>query len=93
MEEHKKINVPTKDLNIDPLTHEDMHAATSERVYEIAREFTQGFQFLSSYPKSVTFFGSTQFKENHPYYIQARALASRIVRELGYTVVTEEVRG
>jgi uncharacterized protein (TIGR00730 family) len=88
MEEQKKINVPTKDLGITPLTHAEMHEATQERIYEISREFTQGFEFLSAYPRSVTFFGSTQFKEDHPYYIHARALAGRVAKELGYTVIT-----
>jgi len=88
MEEQKKINVPTKDLGITPLTHAEMLGATQERIYEISREFTQGFEFLSKYPRSVTFFGSTQFKEDHPHYVHARALAARIVKEINYTIVT-----
>jgi len=66
----------------------DMQKATEERVYEISREFTQGFKFLEKYPRSVTFFGSTRFKEDHPYYKKARNLAGRIVKELDYTVIS-----
>lgn len=59
-----------------------------DRLYEITREFSSGFKFLESFPKSVTYFGSTNFTEDNPYYIKARALASRIVKELGYAVIT-----
>jgi hypothetical protein len=65
-----------------------MRSAMSERVMEIAKEFTEGFKFLADYPKSVTFFGSTQSKEGEPNYEKARSLSSRIVRELGYSVVS-----
>jgi hypothetical protein len=88
MDENKIVNLPSKDLNIDPLSHAELHEATQERIYEISREFTQGFKFLENYSKSVTFFGSTRFKEDHPYYIKTRNLASRIVKELGYSIVT-----
>jgi uncharacterized protein (TIGR00730 family) len=60
----------------------------AERVAEIAKEFTEGFKFLESYPKSVTFFGSSKSLEGDPYYDKARALSARIVKELGYTVVS-----
>ena len=72
----------------DPLTRAELHNATQERIYEISREFTQGFKFLENYPRSVTFFGSARFSEDHPDYQKARALASRIVQELGYSIVT-----
>lgn len=72
----------------DPLTRAELMNATQERVYEISREFTQGFKFLENYPRSVTFFGSARFAEDHPEYIRARNIASRIVTELQYSVVT-----
>lgn len=87
MDEHI-VNLPSKKLNINPLSHAELHQATQERIYEISREFTQGFKFLEGFPQSVTFFGSTRFKEDHPYYIQARELAQKVVSELGYSVVT-----
>ncbi len=65
-----------------------MKEATSERVHEITKEFTEGFGFLEDYPKSVTFFGSSQFKEDNPYYTDARKLATQIVKELDYAVIS-----
>ncbi|MDB5266250.1 MAG: hypothetical protein JWN89_65 [Parcubacteria group bacterium] len=70
------------------LTREEMQKVAAERVSEISKEFTDGFKFLEEYPQSVTFFGSTQFTEENPYYIKARSLASRIVKDLGYSVIT-----
>jgi len=88
MDERKRVNLPDKNLDRDPITLAEMQRATQERVYEISREFTQGFKFLSGYPQSVTFFGSARFTEENPYYKKARALAGRIVKELDYSIVT-----
>lgn len=70
------------------LGREEIHAFAKERVSEISREFTAGFEFLEHYPKSVTFFGSTQSRSGDPYYKDARALSARIVKELGYSIIT-----
>ncbi|MDO8565112.1 MAG: TIGR00730 family Rossman fold protein [bacterium] len=67
---------------------DEMQRGALERVAEISREFTEGFKFLENYPKSVTFFGSNQTKESDPYYQSARTLCGRIVKELGYSVVS-----
>ncbi|CAN5141505.1 TIGR00730 family Rossman fold protein [soil metagenome] len=75
-------------LNSNILTRQEMQEVARERVYEISKEFTEGFKFLEDYPKSVTFFGSNQFKEDNPYYISARTLAGRIASELGYSVAS-----
>jgi hypothetical protein len=88
MDEQKRVNVPSKLATPNTLSIADMLEATHERVYEISREFTQGFKFLAGFPRSVTFFGSTRFKEDHPYYIKARNLAGRIVKELDYSVIS-----
>ena len=61
---------------------------STERVAEITKEFTEGFKFLEDYPRSVTFFGSNQTKEDSPNYQSARELSARIVSELGYSVVS-----
>ena len=74
--------------NILTLSREEMHKVAAERVSEISREFTDGFEFLEDYPKSVTFFGANQFREDNPHYISARALAGRLVKELGYSIVS-----
>lgn len=86
--ERKRVNLPDKKLDRNPLTREEMHRATQDRIYEISREFTQGFKFLEAYPKSVTFFGSARFTEENPHYKNAYALAHRIVKELNYSVVS-----
>ncbi len=70
------------------LTRAEMHRDAKERVSEIAKEFTRGFELLSNYQKSVTFFGSTASKEDNFYYQKARELSGRLVRELGYSVVS-----
>ena len=72
--------------NILTLSREEMHELARKRVSAISREFTEGFEFLEDYPKSVTFFGANQFREDNPYYESAWALASRVVKELGYSV-------
>ncbi len=82
-EEEKKAVMKTITLN-----KKEMQGAATERVMEIAKEFTEGFKLLADYPKTVTFFGSTQVKEGDPYYDQARSLSSRIVKELDYSVVS-----
>jgi uncharacterized protein (TIGR00730 family) len=70
------------------LSPKEMCLVASERVTEIAKEFTDGFNFLEKVPKSVTFFGASQFKENNSYYADARALASLLVKELNYSVIS-----
>ena len=64
------------------LNREEMQKLTQKRVSDISKEFTEGFKFLEDYPRSVTFFGANQFKEDNPYYADARKLASRIAKEL-----------
>jgi uncharacterized protein (TIGR00730 family) len=59
-----------------------------ERVALISKEFSEGFQFLQNYPRSVTIFGSTKSKEGDPMYARACDLASRIVGELKYSITT-----
>ncbi len=84
----KVINVPDKDAGIRPLTRKELHDTASDRVSLIAKEFTNGFNFLRHYPKSVTIFGGAHFKETDETYIQARSLASRIVTDLKYAIFT-----
>jgi len=74
--------------NILALNREKMQILAGKRVTEISREFKEGFKFLEDYPKSVTFFGSSRFEKDNPYYKSARTLASRLVKELGYSVIS-----
>lgn len=80
----------TKQKLLTDLTfnRKEIEKIASERVAEITREFTAGFEFLADYPKSVTFFGSNQTREDDPYYQSARELSGRLVRELGFSVVS-----
>jgi uncharacterized protein (TIGR00730 family) len=66
----------------------EMDEATLKRVSVISREFTDGFEFIKNYPRSVSFFGSARTKEGEHYYEKTRKLASRIVEDLHYSVVT-----
>jgi len=70
------------------LDKKEMHSAATERVMEIAKEFTEGFKFLENYPKTVTFFGSTALNEGDQYYEKARSLSYRIVKELDFSIIS-----
>ncbi len=71
-----------------PLTLTEISESAKKRVALISKEFTDGFEFIKNYPRSVTFFGSARTKEGDFYYEKARALAQKIVEELHYSVVT-----
>lgn len=88
MQHTHKLNVPEKHLPQKPLSKKELHALAKERVEVISQEFSAGFAFLEKYPRSVTFFGSARFTEENQYYIQARSLAGRIVKELNYSVLS-----
>ncbi len=79
-----------KESNGSPLTlsRREMHALTKKRIEEITKEFTEGFKFLEDYPRSVTFFGGNQLREDNKYYKSAQTLASRLVKELGLSVIS-----
>ncbi len=87
MDEHN-LNVPGKDLPVRPLTKAELQETAQERVHLISKEFTEGFEFLEDYPKSVTFFGSARNVEGDPMYEKARSLAKRITTELKYSIVS-----
>ena len=50
-------------------------------------EFIKGFRALHFVGPCVTIFGSARFKEDHPYYQQARELSGEIAK-LGFTIMT-----
>lgn len=81
-------NLPEKELPIKPLTKKEIHEASSQRVSLLTKEFMQGFELITKYPKSVTFFGSARFEDTNKYYIKARSTASKIVNDIGYSIVT-----
>lgn len=82
------LNLPSRDLPITPLTREEIKQDLRGRLSRIIKEFAEGFEFLENFPKSVTFFGSTQLTPETYYYKKAQNLAHRIVKDLGYSVVT-----
>ena len=55
--------------------------------FQIFKEFIKGFRALHFVGPCVTVFGSARFKEDHPYYIQARELGKKIA-ELGFVTMT-----
>ena len=74
------------DKNIKPTTVE--HLDDKSRIDLIKKEFSNGFEYVHNYNKSVTFFGSARSQPSDPYYQKAERLALRVVKELGYVVVT-----
>ena len=59
----------------------------SWRIFRIMAEFIDGFDFLSNYERTVTFFGSARLAADHPASQKARQLA-RLLAETGCTVIT-----
>ncbi len=88
MTEKEIINTPPKDSPIEILTRQELHDTAVERVHLISKEFTDAFNFLEKYPKSVTIFGGTRFKEGNKEYDKARLVASKISQELNYSIFT-----
>ncbi len=81
MEEQKNEPLPSQ------ISPQEIHRIIKAKVHRIDREFTEAFEFINKYDKSVTFFGSARLTENNLHYIKARELAHKI-SELGYTILT-----
>lgn len=60
---------------------------TSWRIFRIMAEFTNGFDFLRTYGKSATIFGSTRLSEDNRYYQEARALSSALSKN-NFAIIT-----
>ena len=86
--EKQILNLPARDLPIKPLTAEEIQESAKQRVSLIDKEFSDGFNFIKDFPKSVTFFGSARLKEDNIYYKKAQSISDRIAKELGYSVFT-----
>lgn len=61
---------------------------TEGHIKEMAQELRAGFELLKKYQKSVTIFGSARSTTESPHYKDAKNLSHRIVKELGYAVIT-----
>lgn len=77
-----------QNLQKEPLTLLEISEAAKKRVAVISKEFTDGFDFVKNYPRSVTFFGSSRTEPNEEYYEKAKRLAKKIVEEMHYSIVT-----
>ncbi len=76
-------------INESYFSKNDIHDGDIDAHLEhINREFGDGFEFLKKYPRSVTIFGSSLSKPDADDYKKAEELSARIVRELGYAVIT-----
>lgn len=84
----KKAHGPKPPKDVKVLTIKELHKTANERVHLIAKEFTNGFNFISRYPRSVTIFGGNRFTNTDEYYEKARSLGARIVNDLNYAVIT-----
>lgn len=69
------------------LSKEEIHRIIKAKVHRIDREFTEAFEFIDKYEKSVTFFGSARFAQDNPHCKKAHRLARKISKE-GFTVLT-----
>lgn len=54
----------------------------------IQEEFHQGIDTVKKFNPSVTFYGSTRLKEDSEYYQKVKNLTYRIVKELGFAVLS-----
>ncbi|MDQ2932777.1 MAG: TIGR00730 family Rossman fold protein [bacterium] len=80
---------PIPAQQLPPLTKSDIHEkGITAHLEEIHKEFRDGFDFLKKYPKSVTIYGSARSTVESEHWAQAETLGRRIVKELGYTVIT-----
>ncbi|MBN8782211.1 MAG: TIGR00730 family Rossman fold protein [Terrimonas ferruginea] len=55
--------------------------------WRVFKQFIKGFRTLHFVGPCITVFGSARFKEDHPYYVQAREFGKRIA-QLGFTTMT-----
>ena len=59
----------------------DFKESVQWRIFRIMAEFVDGFEFLSDFDKSVTFFGSTRISSYDPDYKEVRKLAAMLAKK------------
>lgn len=84
----KVINIPDAKVEKTPFTLEILEKEAKRRGARINKEFLNAFTFIKKTDRSVTFFGSARSEQSNKHYKQARNLAEKVVKELGYSVVT-----
>lgn len=70
------------------MSDQEINIDIEEHIATITKEFREGFNFLKKYPRSVSVFGSARLTPASSHYRDAKRLASRIVTELNYSIVT-----
>lgn len=75
-------------MKIERLSEEAINKNIDGYITTVTKEFRDGFDFLKKYPKSVSIFGSARLTPASSHYHHAKKLASRIVSDLGYSIVT-----
>lgn len=80
----KNIIPPKKHVYLDGPKSRGYELSFAWRVFW---QFIKGFRNLHFTGPCITVFGSARFKEDHPYYQQAREFGKRIA-ELGFTTMT-----
>jgi len=83
----KTINVPESEITAPHKIDTDIEKMLHERAGRAEIELLNGFHAVRKFPKSVTFFGSSRLREDHPYYQKAKGIA-KLICESGFTVVT-----
>lgn len=70
-----------------PHTAEEIEADAKQRLSLINKEFAEGLGLVTTFTKSVTFFGSSMLPETSLLYQHSRDLAYKLSKA-GYTIVT-----
>lgn len=88
MNDENQVLIPDAKIPKIPLRASQIEKEARRRTDKINKEFLDAFTFIKDNEKSVTFFGSARFKSTNSHYKEARELAGRIAKDLGYAVVT-----
>src|SRR3989338_2023364 len=86
MEEH--LNLPASKLpEVEPKDRTDWRQSFHWRIFRIMAEFIDGWQFLTDFRKTVTFFGSARTQPGEHWYKEAMRLGSMLA-ESGFHIIT-----
>lgn len=82
------INIPETNIEREPQTRGSLQqTADEQRVARIAKEFSDGLEFINKFQRSVTIYGSARFTSENQHYKDARAIAYKLAKN-GYAVIT-----
>ncbi|MBI4991686.1 MAG: TIGR00730 family Rossman fold protein [Candidatus Harrisonbacteria bacterium] len=81
------LNVPAKELPKIEKPRKDWRNSFHWRVFRIMAEFVDGFQFVTDFKKTVTFFGSARLPQDDHWYREAQKLG-RILARAGFGIIT-----